>query len=106
MKKTACILISALLVIALAATAWLWAYHHQKSNDNLPSLASLSQMDEEEITDLLTGYRQAQLHEVWGKPDGTLFGMFGEIWGLDGAFLYVYFDNGGTVELARVHTAE
>lgn len=106
MKKTVVILISVLLVIALAVTAWLWAYHHWKSNDNLPSLASLSQMGEEEITGLLTGYRQTQLHEVWGKPDGTLFGMFGEIWELDGAWLYVYFDNGGTVELARVHTAE
>ena len=106
MKKIVCILISALLVIALAVSAWLWAYHHRKSNDNLPSLASLSQMTEEETTDLLTGYRQAQLHEVWGEPHGTLFGMFGEIWELDGAFLYVYFDNGGIVEQARVHTME
>lgn len=106
MKKAVVILISVLLVIALAVTAWLWAYHHRKSNDNLPSLASLSQMSEEEITGLLSGYRQAQLHEVWGKPNDTLSGMFGEIWELDGAWLYVYFDNGGTVELARVHTME
>ena len=106
MKKRSVILISALLVIALAVSAWLWAYHHRKGIDNLPSLASLSQMGEEEITAVLTGYRQAQLHELWGEPDGTLFGMFGEIWELDGAYLYVYYDSGGTVELARVHTAE
>lgn len=63
-------------------------------------------MDEEEITDLLTGYRQAQLHEVWGEPDGTLFGMYGEIWELDGAHLYVYYKDTSTVDLARVHPAE
>lgn len=106
MKKTVRILIAVLLVMVLAVTAWLWAYHHRKSNDNLPSLASLSQMGEEEITGLLTGYRQAQLHEVWGEPHGTLFGMFGEIWELDEAYLYVYYDNGGTVELAKLRTDE
>ena len=106
MKKVTVTLLSLLLVIALAVTAWLWAYHHRKSNDNLPSLASLSKMDEEEITDLLTGYRQAQLHEVLGEPDGTLFGMYGEIWELDGAYLYVYYKDTSTVDLARVHPAE
>lgn len=106
MKKKALIFIAILLVIALAVTAWLWAYHHRKSNDNLPSLASLSQMREEEITAMLAGYRQAQLAEVWGKPDGSLFGMFGEIWELDGTYLYVYYDHAGIVEQVKIHTAE
>lgn len=109
MKKKALIFIAILLVIALAVTAWLWAYHHRKSNDNLPSLASLSQMQEEEITAMLAGYRQAQLAEVWGEPQGTLFGMYGEIWALDDeneAYLIVYFTHKGIVEQAKIHTDE
>lgn len=108
-KKTMLCGLSLLLILALAVTAWLWAYHHRKSNDNLPSLASLSQMEEEEITDLLTGYRKEQLAEVWGEPQGTLFGMYGEIWALDDeneAYLIVYFTPKGIVEQAKIHTDE
>lgn len=108
-KKSMLCGLSLLLILALAVTAWLWVYHHRKSNDNLPSLASLSQMKEEEITDLLTGYRKEQLAEVWGAPQGTLFGMYGEIWELDPddkSYLIVYFTPKGIVEQAKIRTDE
>lgn len=108
MKKKVLILISLFLVASLAVGLWFW-YHHRKSTDDLPALASLSQMTEEEITDILAGYHLEQLHAVWGEPEGTLFGMFGEIWTLDGEkeqYLYVYFNSKAIAEYARLRVAE
>lgn len=110
MKKKLLIgFLSLVLVIALAVTGWLWAYHHRKSNDNLPSLISLSQMEESEIPEVLAGYHQTQLAEVWGEPQGTLSGMYGEIWELDAeneTYLIVYYTPKGIVETAKLRTNE
>lgn len=106
MKKLLILFVALLLVVALAVTAWLWACHHRKSNDNLPALASLSGMEEAEIVEILVGYSQAQLAEVWGTPQGTLFGMYGEIWEVPGGYLYVYYTSRGIVETVRLHMEE
>lgn len=66
-------------------------------------------MEESEITNVLAGYRQEQLAEVLGKPQGTLFGMYGEIWELDtesNAYLIVYYTPKGIVETVKLHTNE
>ena len=57
-----------LAVLAAAGFAWNYGYHNRKSNDNLPSLQSIAKMDEAEVNNLLSGYKRAQLSEVWGEP--------------------------------------
>ena len=68
MKKIKMGLILILIILA-AICAWFIGYHTRKSQDNLPSLESISKMDEAEIEDILIGYRNHQLEDVWGKPD-------------------------------------
>lgn len=41
----------------------------EKSNDNLPNLTSIVQMDEAEVNKIVCGYRREQLADVWGNPD-------------------------------------
>lgn len=57
-----------LAVLVAAGFAWNYGYHNRKSNDNLPSLQSIAKMDEAEVNNLLSGYKRAQLSEVWGEP--------------------------------------
>ena len=61
-------ILALLAVIVAAGFAWNYGYHNRKSNDNLPSLQSIAQMDEAEANNLLSGYKRAQLLEVWGEP--------------------------------------
>ena len=69
MKKKIKILMIILLIIVLAVCAWFIGYHTRKSQDNLPSLESIAKMDEADINDLLVGYRNYQLVDVWEDPD-------------------------------------
>ena len=69
MKKKVKIVMIILLIIVLAVCAWFIGYHTRKSQDNLPSLESIAEMDEADINDLLVGYRNYQLVDVWEDPD-------------------------------------
>lgn len=69
MKKKVKIVIIILLIVVLAVCAWFIGYHTRKSQDNLPSLESIVEMDEADINDLLVGYRNYQLDDVWEGPD-------------------------------------
>ena len=69
MKKKVKIVIIILLIVVLAVCAWFIGYHTRKSQDNLPSLESIAEMDEADINDLLVGYRNYQLDDVWEDPD-------------------------------------
>ena len=69
MKKKVKIVIIILLIVVLAVGAWFIGYHTRKSQDNLPSLESIAKMDEADINDLLVGYRNYQLDDVWEDPD-------------------------------------
>ena len=71
MKKKATIIIVAFAVIVLGVSAWFYGYYNNKSNDNLPTLASIATVDEAEVNELLVGYRKIQLREVWKEPDET-----------------------------------
>ena len=69
MKKKVKIAMIILLIIGLAVCAWFIGYHTRKSQDNLPSLEAIAEMDEADINDLLVGYRNYQLDDVWKDPD-------------------------------------
>ena len=69
MQKKVKIVIIILLIVVLAVCAWFIGYHTRKSQDNLPSLESIAEMDEADINDLLVGYRNYQLDDVWEDPD-------------------------------------
>ena len=69
MKKVLKICLIAVVIIAVAVCAWLIGYHTRKSQDNLPAIEKLTQMDEVELNDLLIGYRNHQLTDVWEEPD-------------------------------------
>ena len=69
MKKKVKIAMIVFLIIVLAVCAWFIGYHTRKSQDNLPSLESIAEMDEADINDLLVGYRNYQLDDVWEGPD-------------------------------------
>lgn len=73
MKKKTTILVIAIAIIALAVALWFYGYYTRKSNDNLPSLTSIAQMDEAEVNKIVCGYRREQLAEVWGAPDESIF---------------------------------
>lgn len=59
-----------IVLIVIVVAGWTWSYcsHNRKSNDNLPNLQSIAQMDEAEVNKILSGYRRTQLSEVWGVP--------------------------------------
>ena len=92
MKKKLSILLSAIVILILAAAAWLYGYHSRKSNDNLPSLAAISRMDETEVNEIIRGYRRHQLPDVWGAPDQS--NSTEDIWDIGGGVtLTVTYDN-------------
>lgn len=69
MKKAIKIGLIIILIITVAVCTWFIGYHTRKSQDNLPSLESIARMDEAEVNELLVGYRNYQLEDVWGEPD-------------------------------------
>lgn len=69
MKKKTAVVVGILAVIALSISVWFYAYYNQKSNDNLPSLSAIAEMEEADVNELLIGYRRVQLRTVWEEPD-------------------------------------
>ena len=69
MKKKLIIALSVILVFAVVVGAWFYGYYNRKSNDNLPALSTIAEMDEADVNTLLMGYERIQLIEVWGEPD-------------------------------------
>lgn len=68
MKKIMKSALISVLIVVVAVGVWLIGYNTQKSQDNLPSLESITKMDEADVSELLVGYRNYQLDDVWGKP--------------------------------------
>ncbi len=103
MKK----MIAVCLILALCVGLWFFGYYNRKSNDNIPSkelmVTSCLNKGEDYATDQLKGYKNTQLMEVWGKPDGHLFGFWGDIWETNNTYnLIVYYDSNGIVEHVKV----
>ena len=82
LKKKATAAVCILAVIAFGVLAWLYGYHNQKSNDNLPALSSIAEMEEADVNELLAGYRRTQLRTVWEEPAFT--NANSDIWEIDG----------------------
>lgn len=80
MKKRG-IVLSIILVIVLGISAWFYGYYNRKSNDNLPSLSLIAEMEEADVNELLCGYRRTQLRTVWDEPD--FINSNEDIWKID-----------------------
>ena len=103
MKKKLLLLAAILLAAALCVGAWLYGYHHRKSNDNLPALTAISAMSEAEVNSLLPGYRIGQLKEVWGEPDSAEDNT--ARWQIGGMTLTVNSKNNGRVVICGLKDA-
>lgn len=88
-----------LLVASIAVGAWFYGYYNHKNLDNVPSkelmVTYLKENGEEYASEMIEGYPVDGLWEVWGEPDGNLFGMYGYIWEWEEDFFIVYFDSDG-----------
>ena len=82
LKKKALAVVCILTVTALGVLAWLYGYHNQKSNDNLPALSMIAEMEEADVNELLAGYHRTQLRTVWEEPAFT--NTNSDIWEIDG----------------------
>ena len=92
MKRKITSVFIAAMVLFLAYGAWLFAYHNQKSNDNLPGLQSISEMEEADINEIICGYKRTQLNYMWDEPYVT--GDDVDIWSLgDDRYLQVNYNN-------------
>jgi len=80
MKKRG-IVLTIILVIVLGISAWFYGYYNRKSNDNLPSLSLIAEMEEADVNELLSGYRRIQLRTVWDEPD--FINSNEDIWKID-----------------------
>ena len=98
MKKKLIVVLCAAVLIAAGAGAWFYGYSHRKSTDNIPTKEMVYLALSEDAENPLLGYHRDQLTEVWGKPDISLFGMFGDIWEADGlGTVIVYYDDDAVV---------
>lgn len=83
MKNSIKTVLAIVLIVAIAVCLWLIGYHTRKSQDNLPSLESIAKMDEADVNELLIGYRNNQLKDVWGDPDAKKSSENTWIWNID-----------------------
>ena len=101
MKKIIKIGLISLLIVAIAVCAWMIGYHTRKSQDNLPALESIAEMDEADVNELLVGYRNYQLEDVWGEPDVETENTW--IWKIDeNTQLQVSFNNKDKIEVCGI----
>lgn len=97
MKKVIRFIGIPLLVVSISVCLWLYGYHHRKNPDNIPSkelmVTYLEEKGESYASKKIEGYSLSVLSDIWGQPDGELFGLFGKIWETDGnTYFVVYFD--------------
>ena len=97
MKKYGRILAAAGVVLALVI-AWRIGYALAPHADNIPSREQVWNQGEVSAEQTLKGYPREMLLEVWGEPDFSLFGMFGDIWAVEGTGeIVVYYDTDARV---------
>lgn len=93
-KKKAYLLLAILILAAVIPAVWVAGYQGRKSNDNLPSLAAIGQMEEAEANGIVCGYRRIQLEDVWGQADRTEEAE--DVWQLeDGRLFRVNYNDDG-----------
>lgn len=68
----------------------------------IPELKDICGYTEEQLTNLLSGFSDADLVAVWGKPASTLSGACGDVWNVDESMLIiVYYTDAWVVESAK-----
>lgn len=63
----------------------------------------------EDLKEFLLGQYHEDVTALWGEPDGTLFGFWGEIWHLDedgDSYIIVYYNTKGYVENIILETPD
>ena len=105
MKKKVTAVICVLAVIAIGILVGFYACLNQKSNDNLPALSLIAEMDEADVNELLAGYRRIQLRTVWEEPAFT--DTNSDIWEIDGkTTLNISYNNQEKVVACRLTTGD
>ena len=101
MKKKTTAVICVLAVIAIGILVGSYACLNQKSNDNIPALSLIAEMDEADVNELLAGYRRIQLRTVWEEPAFT--DTNSDTWEIDGkTTLNVSYNNQEKVVACRL----
>lgn len=93
MKKIISLLLALCCIVSLAACS--------KNTDNLPTLSSISEMEEATVNELLKGYHRDQLIEVWGEPTNSSDNE--AIWITDDITLTVNINNNGEVVICGLN---
>ncbi|WP_036728397.1 hypothetical protein [Peptoniphilus mikwangii] len=66
-----------------------------KSNSSIPPKSDIVEIyndnGKESALEKLEGVSQENLIEAWGKPDGSLFGMYGDIWEYENKIIIIYY---------------
>ncbi len=103
MKKYVALLLAVVLALSLVGCA--------KPDEDVMTLKELNSFRTEKgytaewFLEDLEGIHLEDIHQVWGKPDGTLSGFWGESWYLDEtktAKVTLYYDADGRVETLRL----
>ena len=71
MKKKNLIAAFGILLLLVGIAVWFCSFYYRKSNDNLPTFATIAEMEASDVNSLLIGYKRTQLIEVWGEPDSV-----------------------------------
>jgi len=109
MKRWICLCFALLMLLSLAActSGVETLYTEETIGGDQPTLEQGKQLSSEELTEVLKGLTPDEMRARWGEPDGTLSGMWGEIWDTDdGNWIIVYYDAEGHVEYVKNHTPE
>ncbi len=105
MKKIVKVGFTVFIVVIVAASAWFVGYYNRKSQDNLPSLETVAKMHEAEVNELLIGYRNYQLEDVWGEPDEIDSTDNTWIWKINKhSMLYVSANNKNKIVACGIHS--
>ena len=107
MKKVTKWIIAIAVILLFGVLIWRCAYENAKNPDNIPSLTLIKARGEAYADEKLVGYDRKQIIEVWGRPDGMLSGLWGDIWDFDNdreEYIIVYYDADGIVETAKFGT--
>ena len=107
MKKKVLFVLAIIMIAVLCVSVWFYGYYNRKSNDNIPSkelmISYYQNKGADYAAEQLQGYKNTQLMEVWGEPDGFLSGMWGDIWETNNTYyIIVYYDSDGVVEYVKV----